>query len=102
MQLSAVGIGAEFLFMPRVLGTLAIGCSSPRSVGSQFGDPGYRRVHKHPGASSACACPWLPKDICLSLLSDHQCVLRSSARHVFLSLGQRVEDGGVCTLLHPY
>jgi hypothetical protein len=49
MKVSAHGIVAKFLFMALAIGTLAFGCSSPRSVGIQIGDPDSRVVTKQPG-----------------------------------------------------
>ncbi len=47
-----VGLGIKCIIVSVALGTLTIGCSSPRSVGIHIGDrdrPSYPVVHKRPG-----------------------------------------------------
>lgn len=51
-QQSTLAMGGKFILMSIALGTLAIGCSSPRSVGIQIGDHDHRIVHNQPGPPS--------------------------------------------------
>jgi hypothetical protein len=51
-QESGRRVGAKFMFGSMVVGMVAVGCTTPQSVGIRIGEPRHPVVHKQPGPPS--------------------------------------------------